>query len=126
MLTDKDDKIAHLVMSVRGQPFGVMGEWESDALIGPAKMRSPASLEGCGTAFMRVTVDDLAAHYERALAAGARITQGPTDQFYGDRTYRALDLDGHVWNFAEKVKDVSLEEIEQSMGFRTVKAKTDE
>ena len=71
---------------------------------------------------MRAMVEDLAAHYERARAAGARITQGPTLQFYGDRTYRALDLEGHVWNFAEKEKDVSLEEIEETMGLKTVKS----
>jgi uncharacterized glyoxalase superfamily protein PhnB len=122
LLTDKDGEIAHLVMSLRGQPFGVMREWESPAIIGPAKMRSPASLDGCGTGFLRVVVENLAAHCEHARAAGARIVQEPELQFYGDRTYRALDLDGHVWSFQEKVKDVSLEEIEQSMGFKTVKA----
>ncbi|HEY3812048.1 MAG TPA: VOC family protein [Caulobacteraceae bacterium] len=122
LLTDSDGKIAHLVMSFRGQPFGVMREWESEALIGPAKMRSPASLDNHGSSFMRATVDDLATHYERARAAGARITQEPTLQFYGDRTYRCLDLEGHVWNFQQKEVDVSLEEIEQSMGLKTVKA----
>jgi uncharacterized glyoxalase superfamily protein PhnB len=71
---------------------------------------------------MRATVDDLAAHYERACAAGARITQAPTLQFYGDRTYRALDLEGHVWNFQQREVEVSLEEIEEKMGFKTVKA----
>ena len=122
LLTDKDGKIAHLVMSFRGQPFGVMREWESEELIGPAKMRSPSSLEGRGSAFMRVSITDLPAHYEHAKAEGARITQGPTLQFYGDQTYRALDLEGHVWNFQEKVEDVTLEEIEQRMGLTTVKA----
>jgi uncharacterized glyoxalase superfamily protein PhnB len=122
LLTDKDGEIAHLVMSFRGQPFGVMREWESPEIIGPAKMRSPASLDGCGTSFLRAVVDDLAAHCERARGAGARIVQEPALQFYGDRTYRALDLDGHVWSFQEKEKDVSLEEIEQTMGFKTVKS----
>ncbi|HWE45206.1 MAG TPA: VOC family protein [Caulobacteraceae bacterium] len=122
LLTDKDGKIAHLVMSFRGQPFGVMREWESEELIGPAKMRSPASLDARGSSFMRASVEDLAAHHERALAAGARITQGPTLQFYGDRTFRCLDLEGHVWNFQQKEVDVSLEEIERSQGFKTIKA----
>jgi uncharacterized glyoxalase superfamily protein PhnB len=122
LLTDRDGKIAHLVMNFRGQPFGVMAEWESEELIGPAKMRSPLSLDGRATSFMRVYVEGLEAHYEQAKAAGARITQGPTLQFYGDRTYRALDIEGHVWNFQEKVQDVPLEELERTMGLKTIKA----
>jgi uncharacterized glyoxalase superfamily protein PhnB len=122
LLTDKDGKIAHLVMNFRGQPFGVMGEWESEELLGPARMRSPASLDGCGTGFMRVQLDGLVAHHDHARDAGARITQGPTLQHYGDRTYRALDLEGHVWNFQERVEEVCLEDIEEKMGLKTVKA----
>ena len=53
-----------------------------------------------GTQFIRIALESgLDAHCERARAAGARITQRPADQFYGARVYRALDPEGHVWNF---------------------------
>jgi uncharacterized glyoxalase superfamily protein PhnB len=47
-----------------------------------------------------VYVDDVDAHYERALAAGATIDSKPTDQEYGQREYGARDPEGHRWWFA--------------------------
>ena len=47
---------------------------------------------------------------------GQTIAQEPADQFYGDRTYRAIDLEGHMWTFAQHVPDVSRAEAEASLG----------
>jgi uncharacterized glyoxalase superfamily protein PhnB len=49
-----------------------------------------------------VHVDDVDAHYQRALAAGARIDSQPVDQPYGQREYGARDLEGHRWWFATR------------------------
>lgn len=57
-------------------------------------------------------VEDVDAHFERAKAAGATITSPPEDQFYGDRSYRAVDPEGHRWIFATHVRDVPPEEWE--------------
>ena len=57
-------------------------------------------------------VEDVDAHHERAKAAGATITQEPEDQFYGDRSYRAVDPEGHRWIFSQHFKDVSEEEMQ--------------
>ena len=38
--------------------------------------------------------------------------QEPEDQFYGDRTYRASDPEGHNWTFGQHVREVSGEEME--------------
>jgi uncharacterized glyoxalase superfamily protein PhnB len=46
-------------------------------------------------------VEDVDAHCERARAEGARILSEPEDRSYGDRRYRAEDLEGHRWMFAE-------------------------
>jgi uncharacterized glyoxalase superfamily protein PhnB len=69
-------------------------------------MKSPLSLGGAGTQFLWARVSDVRMHCEKARGAGARIIQEPADQFYGDRTYRALDCDGHVWNFRQKVAEM--------------------
>ena len=53
---------------------------------------------------------------DRARAAGATIAQEPSDQFYGDRTYRAVDLEGHMWTFAEHVRDVTRADAEAALG----------
>jgi PhnB protein len=55
-------------------------------------------------------VDDVDAHFERARAEGARILSEVEDTPFGDRHYRAEDLEGHRWMFAEHVRDVPREE----------------
>ena len=47
------------------------------------------------------TVDD---HCERARKAGAVIIAEPDTQFYGDRTYRCKDPEGHIWTVAQTVE----------------------
>jgi uncharacterized glyoxalase superfamily protein PhnB len=82
-------------------------------------MRSPATVEGINTQFVRVHLEDgLDAHHDHAKAQGAKITDGPQEQFYGARTYRALDLEGHVWNFSQEVRVVSGEEMEKATGLK--------
>jgi uncharacterized glyoxalase superfamily protein PhnB len=46
-----------------------------------------------------VQIDDVDAHHDRAVAAGAEITRGLTDQDYGSREYAAKDPGGNVWSF---------------------------
>jgi uncharacterized glyoxalase superfamily protein PhnB len=63
------------------------------------------------TAGFYVTLDDdVDAHYARAKAAGADITEEPTDQEYGDRRYSAKDPEGHPWYFAQRIRQVAPEE----------------
>jgi len=72
--------------------------------------RNPKRL-GHKTQMVHVYVDDVDAHYAHAKAAGAKIIAEPTDQFYGDRNYRAQDPQGHEWCFAQHVKDVAAEDM---------------
>jgi uncharacterized glyoxalase superfamily protein PhnB len=117
LLIDNQGRLGHSELHYDGGAVSLAGEWESEALLGPARMRSPASLGGAGSQFLRIGLSEpLDAHCERARSAGARITQPPEDQFYGERTYRALDPEGHVWNFSQKVKAVSVSEMEAVSG----------
>jgi PhnB protein len=51
-----------------------------------------------------VYVDDVATHFEQARAAGARIlTELEDNSAVGQRQYRAEDLEGHRWMFAQAV-----------------------
>ena len=88
------------------------GEWN-------ASYKSPKSADGIATQTVHVHLEQsVDAHCERARAAGATILSGPADQFYGDRTYRAVDLEGHIWSFAQPVRKVSREEAEQASGLK--------
>ncbi|MDN5746121.1 MAG: VOC family protein, partial [Nocardioidaceae bacterium] len=92
----------HYEMSSAGSGRIVIGaEWADWT-------RSPANVDGANTQSVSVRltegIDD---HCERARAAGAVIVEEPSDEFYGDRTYRALDNEGHCWTFAMQVREVT-------------------
>ena len=44
------------------------------------------------------------------------ITQEPTDQFYGARTFRALDHEMHLWVFQQPMRELTLEEMSAASG----------
>ena len=46
-----------------------------------------------------VVVEDPDALHDRAVAAGAEIVRGLTDQDYGSREFAARDPGGNVWSF---------------------------
>jgi uncharacterized glyoxalase superfamily protein PhnB len=52
-----------------------------------------------GPVAVYVVVDDPDSLHERAVAAGAEIVMGLTDQDYGSRDFAARDPEGNVWSF---------------------------
>jgi PhnB protein len=66
----------------------------------PPDYRNPAQL-GAVTVGIHVHVDDVDAHYARAVAAGATAERAPVDMPYGVRSYAATDPEGHQWYFAQ-------------------------
>jgi uncharacterized glyoxalase superfamily protein PhnB len=52
-----------------------------------------------------VEVDDLDAHYERAVAAGATVLREPEEPGIGYRIYSAEDLEGHRWMFGQRLEE---------------------
>ncbi len=52
-----------------------------------------------GPACTYLAVDDPDGHHDRAVAAGAEIVMGLTDQDYGSREYAARDSEGNLWCF---------------------------
>ena len=61
---------------------------------------------GKPTAEMNVGVDDIDAHYQRAMAAGAVIGTPLVDAPFGLRHYEAVDPEGHGWHFMKPLEDV--------------------
>ena len=47
-----------------------------------------------------VIVDDVDAHFERAVQQDASVLGAPKDQPWGVRSYAVLDPEGHQWEFA--------------------------
>jgi uncharacterized glyoxalase superfamily protein PhnB len=106
-------EMCHYEMALDGRGrIMVGGEWAE-------WVKSPATIGGVNTQTTHVELTgDLDAHCQRARAAGAVIAAEPEDQFYGDRTYRAVDLEGHVWTFSLHVRDVTRAEAEAAIGVK--------
>jgi uncharacterized glyoxalase superfamily protein PhnB len=69
-----------------------------------ARKVSPRTVDGLNTQSVEVVMEyGIDAHFARAQAAGAVIIQELADQFYGARTYRAVDLEGHLWTFLQHI-----------------------
>jgi uncharacterized glyoxalase superfamily protein PhnB len=116
ILLDEEGKIGHSEMTY-GDSFLMVGsEWDIDRV-------SPASIGGKTTQTVHVQLaegEDIDAHCRRARSAGADILAEPETQFYGDRTYRARDPEGHVWTFAVTVEHTTPEQWQAATGLRTV------
>ena len=71
---------------------------------------SPRSFGGANTQSLMLFVDHVDEHCERARAAGAAVIEEPAVHDYGadywvDRSYGALDPEGHLWWFTERVRN---------------------
>ena len=113
VILDSDGALAHSEMRYRDGLIMVGNEWSEDH-------KSPQSIGGKNTQSVHVQLlDDIDGHCERARRAGAVIAQEPATQFYGDRTYRAVDPEGHIWTFGQTVKVLTREEWDKTSGFTT-------
>lgn len=82
---------------------------DRDARFG-APGRAPVAVQGANTQSLFVYVDEVDAHHDRALAAGARVTVPLAEHDYGpehwrDRGYACVDPDGHLWWFAQRLRN---------------------
>jgi uncharacterized glyoxalase superfamily protein PhnB len=60
-----------------------------------------------GTQGLYVALDNVDAHYEHAVNAGAEIVRPLADTSYGSREYSAQDLEGNLWSFGTYRPDVT-------------------
>ena len=112
LLTDEAGNVAHSEMSYGNGYLMIGNEWA-------ANIKAPSSVDGGNTQTVHVQLtEDIDAHCERARAAGARIDMEPEDQFYCDRTYRAMDPEGHMWTFSQTKQIVPQEEWEKASGLK--------
>jgi len=115
LIEDAEGNLAHSEMRFGDSLVMVGNEWTE-------KHKSPASIDGLNTQTVHIHLEgDIDAHCERARAAGAEILMEPEDQFYGDRTYRCRDPEGHFWTVGAPVRAVSQDEAEAESGLKVVK-----
>ena len=115
VLLDADGNLAHSEMGYGNSVVMVGNEWSDDH-------KSPKSIGGKNTQSVHVQLavgEDIDAHCEAARAAGAEIIGEPETQFYGDRSYRAKDIEGHIWTFGVTVEQKTADEWDAEGGFTT-------
>jgi len=112
LIEDGEGRLAHSEMRCGDSLIMIGSEWTD-------LHRSPASIDGQNTQSVHIHVtEDIDVHCERARAAGFEILMEPADQFYGDRTYRCRDPEGHFWTVGQTVRAVSREEAEAASGLK--------
>lgn len=112
LIEDADGGVAHSQLRLGDGVIMVGREWDEDH-------KSPASVGGKNTQSVHIQIEEnVDAHCARAKAAGAHVFADPETQFYGDRTYRCRDPEGHIWTVAQTVKTVTREEAEAETGLK--------
>jgi uncharacterized glyoxalase superfamily protein PhnB len=112
VLVDSRDNIVHAEMSHGDGVVMISSEFADWT-------RSPATIGGTNTQRIHVRIEaGIDEHCQRARNAGATIVAEPQEQFYGERSYAAMDLEGHRWTFSQPMRQVSSQEMEQATGFK--------
>ena len=93
-----------------------------DGLIGIStagghEVLSPKSV-GKVTGSLKVYVDDVDSHFARAKAAGAKIVAPIEEGFWGGRYYRAIDLEGHHWEFSQVDRELAAKDWKLPPGIK--------
>jgi DNA-binding transcriptional MerR regulator len=89
---DGDGRVVHAELQAGDGVLWLHPEVSEFALASPRTV-------GKATGMVAVMVDDVDAHYQRAVQHGATIRYAPVDQSYGYREYGAVDCEGHLWSF---------------------------
>lgn len=105
---DTPESIGHAELQLGDSVIMIADEFPRMGALGPKSV-------GGSPVTMHVYVEDVDAVFARAVHAGARALEEPTDQFYGDRAGQFEDPFGHRWSIASHVEDVPPEELQRRM-----------
>jgi PhnB protein len=110
MIKPGSDKLMHGELTLDGHKFFVCDEFPAEE---GGTCKSPATLGGTG---VRITllVDDADDIFERAVAAGARVSMPVQDMFWGGRYGKFVDPFGHEWGINQQVKELSHDETQNA------------
>ncbi len=102
------NRLGHAELDINGCVVMLSDEFPEMKVLGPKSLK--------GTTFaMAIMVKDCDAAIKKAVAAGAKLTRPPTDEFYGDRSGQIEDPFGHVWMLQQHIEDVSPKEMQKRL-----------
>jgi uncharacterized glyoxalase superfamily protein PhnB len=100
-------KLIHAAIRIGDSPLMLVDEMPECGALGP-KARGGSSVT------IHLQVEDVDAVFERAVAAGAKVTMPVDDMFWGDRYGQIEDPFGHSWSIATHLRDVSPDELQEA------------
>ena len=104
MRFDTGEGIPHAEILIGNSVIMLADEW-------PEGGRYSAETTGSSPVSMVINVPDVDAFAEHAVAAGAKLTDPISDQFYGYREAKLLDPFGYAWNVSTVKEEMSVEEM---------------
>jgi PhnB protein len=102
-----DGKVASAELRI-GDSELTLGDEFADA----DSCRSPESLGGT-SATIHIRTENVDKLFQRAVAAGAKVTLPLANQFWGERYGRVRDPFGHSWGLGQRIENVAAEEMER-------------
>jgi PhnB protein len=103
------DQIPHAEISIGDSVIMLADEW-------PEGGRFSAETLGHSPISLQLSVPDVDAFVERAVAAGAKVLYPVKDQFYGRREGTVVDPFGYSWGVSTVTEEMSIEEMHRRMG----------
>jgi PhnB protein len=107
-LPGQDGKLAHASLRIGDSTLMLVDEAPDYGMYAPTSLKgSPVTIH--------LYVEDVDTVFNRAIAAGAKVTMPVADMFWGDRYGRLEDPFGHQWSIATHKQDLSPEQIAAGM-----------
>lgn len=103
-----DGKVMHAELKIGDSVIMLADEFPEFGAVAPES--------GASTSMgLHIYVTDVDDAFDRAVKAGAKVEMPVSDQFWGDRYGKLRDPFGHKWSIATHVKDMSADEMKESM-----------
>ncbi len=99
----KTGKVIHASLSLGGSSLFISDEYPE------------MGLTATGNQQFYLYVDNADSGFDQAKSAGLQPVQEPEDMFWGDRVGALTDANGNTWKLAQKVREVSPEEMEEAV-----------
>ncbi len=101
-----DGKVMHATLKIGDSRLMLADEW-------PGMGTPSAATLGGSPVILNIYVEDVDTLWNKAVAAGAKVTMPLDNQFWGDRYGHVQDPFGHTWALGSHVEDVPREEMER-------------
>jgi len=103
---DGQVQVGHAALQIGDSRLFLADEFPERGVVGPGS----SSL-----VTIHLYVNDADAAFARAVEAGATVGMPLTDMFWGDRYGKLVDPFGHHWSIAERLEDLTPEQMQERM-----------